>query len=212
MYQINKIRADHVIDYAAEELKKYLRAMMPENPDIPITYDPDATEGFRLGLLEDFGLPNEAPDPKMDDVIHIDTTDEGGILAGSNPRSVLFAVYRFLKLNGCRFLFPGFDGEYIPRKVVTGQKYHKMADLRLRGHTTEGEPTAQNVLDYIDYHAKQELNYYAFCDAFTYHDWHYKHEQNPDNLIPEPITREMVDQWVGLMESLFCRSLGFQLR
>ena len=201
MYRIYKIRADHVVDFAAEELKKYLRAMMPEYGDIPIVYAPDAAEGFRLGLLEDFGLPNEAPDPAMDDVIHIDTSDSGGILAGSNPRSVLFAVYRFLKLNGCRFLFAGIDGEYIPHKPVAAQKYHKMADHRLRGHTTEGEPSAQNVLDYIDYHAKQELNYYGFFDAFTYHNWHYNHWQNPDNRIPEPITREQVDQWKGLMES-----------
>ena len=62
MYRIYKIRADHVVDFAAEELKKYLRTMMPEYGEISIEYAPDATEGFRLGLLEDFGLPNEAPD------------------------------------------------------------------------------------------------------------------------------------------------------
>lgn len=201
MYKIHKIRADHVIDFAAEELKKYLRCMMPDCGDISIDYDPDATDGFRLGVLEDFGLPNEAPDPKFDDVIHVDTTDEGGIMSGSNPRSVLFAVYRYLRLNGCRFLFPGMDGEYIPRKVVTPQKYHKMADHRLRGHTTEGEPSAEQVLMYIDYHAKQELNYYGLLGIFTYHDWYYKHWQNTKNREPEPITREQAEQWKGIFES-----------
>ena len=34
MLQINKLRADHVIDFAAEELKKYLRMMMPQCGDI----------------------------------------------------------------------------------------------------------------------------------------------------------------------------------
>ena len=160
MFQIKKIRADHVIDFAAEELKKYLRMMMPECGDILISYEPDATDGFRLGLLEDFGLPNEAKDILLDDVIHVDTTAEGGILAGSNPRSVLFAVYRLLKLNGCRWLFPGMDGQIIPRKPVEGFSYHKAADFRFRGHTTEGDPTPEQVLDYIDYHAKHELNYY----------------------------------------------------
>ena len=36
MLYINKLRADHVIDFAAEELKKYLRMMMPDIPEIEI--------------------------------------------------------------------------------------------------------------------------------------------------------------------------------
>ena len=71
MLQINKLRADHVIDFAAEELKKYLRMMMPEEKQVDIIYNPDATEGFRLGLLEDFSLPCEANDPAVDDIVHI---------------------------------------------------------------------------------------------------------------------------------------------
>lgn len=70
--------------------------MMPHCGQIDISYDLDATDGFRLGLLEHFGLDCEAEDPTQDDVVHIETTESGGILAGSNPRSVLFAVYRFL--------------------------------------------------------------------------------------------------------------------
>ena len=73
MYQIKKMRADNVIDFAAEELKKYLRMMMPECGDIAISYEPNATEGFRLGLAEDFGLNfEEAEDPVLDDVVHIE--------------------------------------------------------------------------------------------------------------------------------------------
>ena len=92
MFVIYKLRADHVVDFAAEELKKYLRMMMPRCGEIDICYDPAATEGFRLGLMEDHGLVNEAKDPVLDDIVHIETDREGGILAGSNPRSVLFAV------------------------------------------------------------------------------------------------------------------------
>ena len=114
MLTIKKLRADGVLDHAAQELKKYLRMMMPECGEIDIFYDPAATDGFRLGLLEDFGLPCEAEDVVLDDVIHVDTTENGGILAGSNPRSVLFAVYRFLKENGCRFLFPGRTASISP--------------------------------------------------------------------------------------------------
>ena len=97
MYQIKKLRINCTLDFAAEELKKYLRMMMPHCGDIPISYEPEAADGFRLGLLEDFGLPCEAPDSVLDDVVHIEATEAGGILAGSNPRSVLFAVLRKVK-------------------------------------------------------------------------------------------------------------------
>ena len=59
--------------------------MMPECGDIAISYEPNATEGFRLGLAEDFGMNfEEAEDPVLDDVVHIETDEKGGILAGSN--------------------------------------------------------------------------------------------------------------------------------
>ena len=138
MLQIKKLRADHVLDFAAEELKKYLRMMMPEGGDVDISYAPDAKDGFRLGLLEDFGLPFEGQDVRLDDVIHVETDKQGGILAGSNPRSVLFAVYRYLRENGCRWLYPGVDGDFIPLKDVEPVSYHKMADHRFRGFCNEG--------------------------------------------------------------------------
>ena len=139
MLYIKKVRLDYAIDFAAEELKKYLRMMMPQVLEVEITYEPEAKDGFRLGLLEDFGLPCEVAEPMYDDVVHIDTDTEGGILAGSNPRSVLFAVYRFLKKQGCIWLFPGSDGEKIPmvRELKPVDYLHK-APLRYRGQCNEG--------------------------------------------------------------------------
>ena len=97
MYNIYKITSSPVVDFAAEELKKYLRMMMPECGEIKIEYAPDATEGFRLGVMADFGLDtSEAEDIVLDDIIHIDTDENGGIIAGSNARSVLLAAYRYL--------------------------------------------------------------------------------------------------------------------
>ena len=48
MYQIKKITSDRVVDFAAEELAKYLRMMMPYCGEIAIEYAPDAADGFRL--------------------------------------------------------------------------------------------------------------------------------------------------------------------
>ena len=69
MYHIYKIASNTVVDFAAEELKKYLRMMMPRCGDIPIDYDPNATEGFRLGLMADFGISTaeETDQPQLDD-------------------------------------------------------------------------------------------------------------------------------------------------
>ena len=201
MFKIYKLSMSQPVDFAAEELKKYLKMMVPGCKEVRIAYDPKATDGFRLGLLEEFGLPNEAEDVMLDDVVHVDTTECGGILAGSNPRSVLFAVYRFLKLQGCRFLFPGTDGEYIPYKAIEPVKYHKMADYRLRAHTTEGGPSLEQALLYIDYQTKNEMNTYGMAGIFAYHNRYYKHDNNKKNRAPEPVTPELVDQWQSLCEA-----------
>ena len=61
MYSIYKICANPTVDFAAEELKKYLRMMMPRCGHVPIAYDPDAKTGFRLGLMQDLGLDVSNP-------------------------------------------------------------------------------------------------------------------------------------------------------
>ena len=201
MYCIHKLRADCTIDFAAEELKKYLRMLMPKAGEIPISYDPQASDGFRLGVFEDFGIPFEGEDAKLDDVVHIETDEQGGILAGSNPRSVLFAVYRYLKINGCRFLFPGAEGEYIPRKQVEPVSYHHAASYRYRGHTTEGAPSLEDVLRYIDYHAKQELNAYGLYEIHPYHRSYYQHRFYQEYRPAEPLDRDTVEQWDVLCQA-----------
>lgn len=197
MFVICKLRANHVIDYAAEELKKYLRMMMPEAGEIEIILDPRGQVGFRLGLLEDFGLPNGAEDPLLDDILHIDTTPEGGILAGSNPRSVLFSVYRFLRENGCRWLYPGIDGDYVPVKDVEGVQYRKAADHRFRGFCNEGSDSQTSMLEAIEYYAKLELNVFMleWFISNGYYNRYYSHLHNTENRIPENVSDRQILQW-----------------
>ena len=199
---IIKMRCDHTIDFAAEELKKYLRMMMPQQGDIAIECNTGRQTGFRLGLLSDLGLPFEGKDPKFDDVVHIDADARGGILAGSNPRSVLFAVYRLLKLNGCRFFYPGPEGEYIPMQPIAPTRYHKLADHRLRGHTIEGCPSMEQVLYYIDFHAKEELNAFGLYGIDVYHRRNYSHWHNEENRPAEAYDSNVAEvQWRALYES-----------
>ena len=198
MLSINKIRANETIDHAAQELRKYLRMMMPECGAVKVSYDPEAKDGFRLGLLEDFGLSTaEVEDPLLDDVLHIDCTEEGGIIAGSNPRSVLFSVYRFLRENGCRWLYPGVDGDYVPMQDIHGVQYHKKADHRFRGFCNEGAESQTCMLECADYYAKLEMNVYML-EWFIpqgYYERYYNHPFNKGNRIPEPVSNDQILQW-----------------
>ncbi|MBQ9974720.1 MAG: DUF4838 domain-containing protein [Oscillospiraceae bacterium] len=198
MYQINKITSNPVVDFAAEELKKYLRMMMPRCGEITIAYAPEAKDGFRLGLMQDFGLDvSEAKDLFLDDILHIDADEQGGIIAGSNPRSILQAVYKYLTLNGCRWLFPGIDGEFIPVKGIEPVKYHKMADCRYRGQCNEGAESQQAMMETIDFSPKIGLNVYMmeFDIPRIYYDWYYSHINNAANREPETVTNETILQW-----------------
>ena len=198
MYKIYKITSNPVVDFAAEELKKYLRMMMPRCGEIDIVYAPEATDGFRLGLMEAFGLDiSEAEDQDLDDIVHIDCDLEGGIIAGNNVRSVLLAVYKYLTINGCRWLFPGVDGEFIPIKAIDAVKYHKMADCRYRGQCNEGAESQQAMLDTIDFSPKVGMNVYMleFDIPKVYYDYYYSHKYNEMNREPEPVSADTVLQW-----------------
>ena len=198
MLKINKIRSASPIDFAAEELKKYLRMMMPEGGDISIAYDPSATDGFRLGLMQDFGLDvSDAEDTELDDILYIDCDTDGGIIAGDNPRSVLLSVYEYLRQNGCRWLFLGVDGEYIPMQDIAPVKYRHKPTMRYRGFCNEGAEFQQSMLKTIDFLPKLGMNIFMqeFENPHTYYRGYYNHEKNKKNRPPEPISPTTALQW-----------------
>ena len=214
MYQINKITSNPTVDFAAEELKKYLRMMMPECGEIFIKYAPEAKDGFRLGLMADFGLDtSEAEDIELDDIVHVDVDGEGnGVIAGSNPRSVLLSVYRYLTENGCRWFFPGIDGEYIPMQDIKATKYHKMADCRYRGQCNEGAEYQPNMMEIIDFQPKIGMNVFMmeFDNPKVYYDYYYNANHNHANRDAEPINATIAKQWKRQCEAeLSKRSLQF---
>ena len=213
MLAINKIRSNHVIDHAAEELKKYLRMMMPEGGDVKIALSPDAKDGFRLGLMDDFGLDtSDAEDLELDDIVYIDCDTEGGIIAGSNPRSVLLAVYEYLRQNGCRWLMPGVDGEYIPMQDIKPVKYRHLASMRYRGWCNEGAEYQQCMLDAIDLAPKLGMNVFMleFRIPTSYYNRYYNHLHNTENRPVERVTFDTILQWKRECESEIAKR-GLQL-
>ena len=198
MYQIHKLIAQPTVDYAAEELKKYLRMLMPRCGEIPIDYAPEAKDGFRLGLMEELGLDcSDADDPKQDDIVYLDCGERGGILAGSNPCALLLAVYRYLRFCGCRWLFPGTDGECIPViDRLPPVQYRHLADHRYRGQCNEGAEFQPNMMESIEFAPKVGMNTYMleFDIPSVYYNKYYNHLFNT---VRRPVTlnRDLVLQW-----------------
>ena len=198
MYCIHKITLNPTVDFAAEELKKYLRMMMPRCGEVAIDYDAKVEGGFRLGLMQDFGLETaDAEKPDLDDIVYVETDENGGIIAGSNPGAVLIAVYRYLRHQGCRWLFPGVDGEWIPViEGLTPVTYRKKASYRYRGQCNEGAEYQQNMMEAIDFTPKIGMN--TFMQEFdipsAYYNLYYDHKHSTCRE-PEPINNETVLQW-----------------
>ena len=98
MLTVNKLISCSPVDYAAEELKKYFRMMMPEGGDVSIAYDPEAKDGFRLGLMQDLGLDvSDAEDTELDDIIYIETDTRGAL---SRAQTLARYFLRYTSISG----------------------------------------------------------------------------------------------------------------
>ena len=197
MLTIRRCNALPTTEFAVDELYKYLRMLMPYGSDVVVKQEP-GEDGFRLGLLADFGLDaSDVEDAALDDVIYVDCCPEGGIIAGSNPIALLIAVYRYLRFQGCRWLFPGVDGEYIPVvKELQPVKYRKKADHRYRGQCNEGAEVQYDMIETIDFTPKIGMNTYMmeFEIPKTYYDKYYEHRGSTVRR-PEPVDNDTVLQW-----------------
>jgi hypothetical protein len=177
--------ADPVIHFAGEELARYQRLISrtPVACDVRVA-DAPAADGITLGCFADVGLADEGEgDPALDDAIRIDVRDGKGIIAGSNPRSVLLGVYRFLYALGCRWLRPGAEGEFLPRvdlDTVSVSLRHE-ASLRHRAICIEGAVSLENVLDVVDWAPKVGFSGYfmQFPDGYAFFDRYYSHTGDP---------------------------------
>jgi hypothetical protein len=165
--RIRPLRSQTTIDFAARELGRYLREMAGTSDAAQVVpMESHADDGIRLGLFEDFQLPMpEGSDPRWDDAIHVSVQDSRGVIAGTNPRSVLFAVYRFLEENGCRWVRPGPDGDLVPRQSVEqlSARLSEQPTSRYRGHSNCGG-SVDSIVEKIAWMPKVGLN--TFYEEF----------------------------------------------
>ena len=200
MIYISKITASPVVDFAAEELKKYLRMMMP-SLDVKITSD-EVEGGYRLGLMQDFGLDvSDVRDPLLDDLLYADVENDSGIIAGGNPRAVLLSVYELLRHNGCRFLFPGVDGEFIPKGRIGKTSFRHKASVRFRGPCLEGACNQEALIATIDYLPKVGMNMFQaqFLLPIFFYRRFYLHWSSAVRE-PEIMDEDTVLRWLAMAE------------
>lgn len=161
--RLTKIGTHPTLTYATEELVKYLRLM-----DKSTAVDEFACEdheewknefGETLALGVGLGVACAA-----DDCIRICVKNGSGVITGSNPRSVLFAVYRLLYELGCRFPTPEDDGDVIPcRKLSLADLTVNVAQTpsyRHRGIVIEGSLDYTQAKNMVKWMPKLGLNEY----------------------------------------------------
>ena len=197
---LNVSSYNETVIYAAGELRKYLKMMFPDIHS-KIGSFPGA---ISVGTFAELGVC-----PKLEnaedgyDVIYIETKGEAGFISGNTPRATLLAVYEYLRRQGCRWLFPGVDGEYIPTPdALTDVSCTLKAPYKIAGQCIEGSVSVENVLSAIDFAPKVGLNSYMLeCfSPFGYMNAWYSHRDN-EFKSDEHLSLDTAIQWKRLLES-----------
>ena len=120
IYQVFADSSLPAVQLAADELVKYgkgafARTEVPENAHVVL--HPDCSDNFQ-------------------DSFTLKSFDGKLRISGSNGRSVLYGVYKYLKCFGFDFLYPGEEGEILPENpafTVDGFDLSEKADRLFRG-------------------------------------------------------------------------------
>lgn len=218
--QILVVSKGECVQYAAEELKKYITAMSDGNilPEIVHNAMPHkAEEGeILLGLLSELCLDeSDLDDPMIDDIIDVKINNLTGYIAGSNPRSILMGVYRYCESAGVRYIRPGENGDYIPSADLTAHSYElrKKADYPFRGECCEGAISYEHMRDTVYWLPKIGMNMYMIEGVVPYtymHKW-YGHVYNTKLRRPGQVTDyDMLWKYISRLERDIKRA-GLQL-
>lgn len=213
------------IQYAAEELKKYILGMSrgkinPEINYVDFITKGDYEEGIVLGFLGELSLDtSDLEDDYIEDIIDIDVTACKGYIAGSNARSILMGVYKYCTSAGCRFLRPGPDGDFVPKSDLINHsfKYRKKADYPFRCEIIEGAVSYEHCRETVYYLPKIGMNSYMIEGIVPYsymHKW-YGHIGNSKLRRKGQVTDyNMLEDYISLLEKdikkagLILQSLG----
>ena len=204
--EIVKLGSNQTIDFACAELSRYLQLFYPQQTFPVLAEDAcsDTASALFVGISPAFDqhLP-AVSDRALDDGIYIHVENGAGMITGTNPRSVLIAVYRFLKELGVCWIRPGPDGELLPDTAPAHCSVHvaEAAAYRHRAICIEGAISIEHANNILDWIPKASMNGYfiQFRLPYIFFDRWYSHLDNP-TMAPEPISREMVFSFQRQME------------
>ncbi|MHB8900325.1 MAG: DUF4838 domain-containing protein [Thermoguttaceae bacterium] len=108
--------------FAAEELRDTLGRISGASFEIVRTDDPPDRLAIVVGSLDNPQVQARSAQlrlsPGKTEQVAVATLDGRLYLVGNQPRAALYAVYHFLQNQlGVRWLWPGPDGEFLPRKT-----------------------------------------------------------------------------------------------
>lgn len=184
MLKIFKLNNQKTVNFASLELKKYLKIISNKKIEIIHITDPSIVfknqEKKRIILGVSNGLENiikKYKFPKSEDEIWIKPYKENLVLSGSNYRSVLFSVYTLLHELGVSWIYPGKEGEIINKKNnldLFNISMHHKASLKYRGIAIEGAVKLPQILDFIDWMAKNFMNHFfmQFQSCYNFYKWY----------------------------------------
>ncbi len=154
------------VKFAVDQLRRYLKLI---DSDVIVDvrlyddYNGDNSDLLWVGMSDKFAdkLPS-VEDAELDDAIHIDVKDFVGVITADNIRSVLIAVYRFLRELGVKFVHPGSDGEIIPQCILDtcAVNVSETASSRYRVVCIEGAVSYEHIYNMIDWIPKVGMNGY----------------------------------------------------
>lgn len=213
IWKINRLGDDRTIEFAVKELAEYLEKM-DASAEIQIVQDaPYNTENsIYVGCDACFDeLLPEVEDRKLDDAIFVKVENATGIITGTNPRSVLIAVYRYLKELGCSFIRPGKDNEVIPKcnPAEIPVSVVEAASYRHREVCIEGAVSYEHVSDMIDWIPKVAMNgyYMQFVKPYGFFRVWYEHDANPYMPVEIKSDEELAEIMVKLEDEIAERGL-----
>ncbi len=209
MITIAKIGDNPTVQYAFEELTRYLKRMDPSIFIAGRNYtEKDASVTNVLWL----GLDGSVPAGERDEIA-IDVKEGTGIITGSSPRAVLIAAYRFLRELGCRFLFPGAEGEVIPVRALDGAaltvSVREKASYRHRSVCIEGSDAYEHVYNMIDWLPKVGMNGYflQFQIPGQFFSYYYNAEmRTPGSTVTD---EDIAHMWAVLEQEIIKRGLDY---
>ena len=183
------VLGDHpALVLAGEELRRCLTAMAGGEVEVVRADEMTGARGVWVGVADTLGdaaqVP-DVPDAAWDDAFCVRSVGDALVIGGANPRSALMGTYEYLRRLGAEWLWPGADGEVLPRLDVV-----PLADFDLqirppnrhRGVCIEGAPALEHVLDMVEWMPRVGYNAYFLqfqVAGYFWRLWH-EHRLNPE--------------------------------